>query len=81
MAVWSSAPITRSLVSKTVPRDVAFVPGRLLIQLLVYVVSLSSEASLTSRTQSPDAHFVFLGPCPIFLDLFAPRGVYLRLPL
>ena len=47
----------------------------------MYVVSLTSEASLTSRTQSPNAHFVFLGPCPVILDLFAPRGVYLRLPL
>ena len=81
MAVWSSAPITRSLVSKTVPRDVVFVPERLLIPLLVYVVSLSSEASLTSRTQSPNAHFVFSGPCPVILGLFAPRGVCLRLSL
>ena len=47
----------------------------------MYVVSLSSEASLTSRTQSPDAHFVFSGPCPVILGLFAPRGVSLRLSL
>ena len=47
----------------------------------MFVVRLASEASLTSRTQSPGAHFLFSGPCAVILDLFAPRGVCLQLSL